>query len=565
MLKEPLLGTSKGGLKTLPFIIANEAFEKVASYGLLPNMIMYLMASYGMELATGSTFIYYWSAATNLAPVIGAFLADSFVGRFWMIGLGSIFSLLGTLLLWLTAIIPGARSCNDSGSECVSPNFFQLTLLALSFGIMSIGAGGIRSSSVAFGTDQLLKRDNFGNAGILERFFNWYYFAASASVVAALTFVVYIQDKFGWKVGFGVPVVLMLLSAISFFLASPLYIKFKAEAGSPIAFSQVLTASWKKRHLKLSEREDKLYLRRKDSTLIKPSHKLSFLNKACTIVGNAEEQLTPDGKAINPWNLCTIEEVEELKALLKVMPIWSTGVIMSVTATQTPFKVLLTKTMDRHITSNFEIPAGSFSTFSVISLVLWIAIYDLIVIPLATKLFGKRAHLSARTRMGIGLLLSFVSMVAMAIIEYVRRETAIKEGFSDNPNGVTHMSALWLLLHHWFSGMAEAFFVVGQSEFFCSEFPKSMLSVATNLNGVGMSLASVFASILLNGINYITSKDGQESWVSSNINKAHFDYYYWVITALSLLNFFYYLICNKAYGTSSDEQDDNFNEDTVDE
>lgn len=183
------------------------------------------------------------------------------------------------ILLWLTAIIPGAKPCNESGSECTSsPSFFQLTLLASSFGVMSIGAGGIRSSSLAFGTDQLLRRDDFGNtAGTLERFFNWYNFAASAAVVIALTSVVYIQDNFGWKLGFGVPVMLMLLSALSFFLASPLYIKLKAEAASPIAFAHVLMAAWKKRHLSFSKREDEVwYSQRKDSRLIMPSNKLRY-------------------------------------------------------------------------------------------------------------------------------------------------------------------------------------------------------------------------------------------------------------------------------------------------
>lgn len=90
-----------------------------------------------------------------------------------------------------------------------------------------------------------------------------------------------------------------------------------------------------------------------------------FLNKAC-IVGNVEEELTPDGVALDPWNLCTVNQVEELKSLIKVIPIWSTGIMMSVTTTQLTFPVLQAGSMDRHITSNFQVPAGSFGTFTVI-------------------------------------------------------------------------------------------------------------------------------------------------------------------------------------------------------
>ncbi|CAK9166097.1 unnamed protein product [Ilex paraguariensis] len=95
MINEPLLKkTPKGGFRTMPFIIANEAFEKVASYGLTPNMILYLMREYHMEMATGSNILFLWSAATNFLPVVGALLADSLMGRFWMIAFGSVISFL---------------------------------------------------------------------------------------------------------------------------------------------------------------------------------------------------------------------------------------------------------------------------------------------------------------------------------------------------------------------------------------------------------------------------------------------------------------------------------------
>ncbi|MFS8000162.1 putative proton-dependent oligopeptide transporter family, MFS transporter superfamily [Helianthus anomalus] len=84
----------KGGLVTMPFIIANEAFEKVASYGLVPNMILYLMSDYKISVAKGTNILFLWTAASNFAPVLGAFLSDSYLGRFLTIGLGSCFSLL---------------------------------------------------------------------------------------------------------------------------------------------------------------------------------------------------------------------------------------------------------------------------------------------------------------------------------------------------------------------------------------------------------------------------------------------------------------------------------------
>ena len=76
---------------------ANEAFEGVASFGLMPNMILYLTREFGMQIASAANVLFIWSAATNFMPILGAYLADSYVGRYRMIGFGSIVSLLVTI------------------------------------------------------------------------------------------------------------------------------------------------------------------------------------------------------------------------------------------------------------------------------------------------------------------------------------------------------------------------------------------------------------------------------------------------------------------------------------
>lgn len=75
-------------------VAANEAFERLASLGLMPNMILYLTRQYGMQTAGATNFLLLWSAVSNLTPFIGAVLADSYVGRYSMIAFGSVASLL---------------------------------------------------------------------------------------------------------------------------------------------------------------------------------------------------------------------------------------------------------------------------------------------------------------------------------------------------------------------------------------------------------------------------------------------------------------------------------------
>ncbi|XP_031277450.1 protein NRT1/ PTR FAMILY 1.2-like [Pistacia vera] len=568
MITEPLLSDSlnpKGGLRTMPFIIANEAFERVASLGLLANMILYLSREYNMETTEASNILFIWSAVTNFTPILGAFIADSYTGRYLMVGWGSIATLLGMVLLWSTAMFEQAKPppCEPGSSICEPPTTFQLLLLYSSFGLMSIGAGGIRSSSLAFGADQLSRGDNLKDAGILQSYFSWYYVSVTVSSMFAVTCIVYIQDNMGWKVGLGVPAVLMFLSVLSFLLASPFYIKLKAKTSLLAGIAQVFVASYNIRHMKLSSQPtDEIYHQRRGSMLLKPSENLRCFNKAC-IVRNPQQDLTTDGRASNPWSLCTVDQVEEVKALIKVMPLWSAGIMMAVTIAQNTFPVIQLSTMDRHITPYFEIPAGSFSIFMIITLILWIPLYDSIIIPLASKINGKPIYLTLKKRLGIGLLFSCASLAAWAIVESFRREIAIKEGFSDNPRAVVHMSSMWLLPHYVLAGLALAFNIIGQTQFYYSELPKTMSSIGSSLVGVGMSAASLVSSFIMNAVDDVTKRGGNESWVSTNINKGHYDYYYWVLAGLSMANFIYFLACSKAYGPCKEEEVDGKEEDSM--
>ncbi|KAI3684239.1 hypothetical protein L6452_33460 [Arctium lappa] len=559
-------GRQKGGLITMPFILANESFEKVASFGLLPNMILYLISDYHMGVAQGTTVLLNWMAATNFSPIIGAFLSDSFLGRFLTIFLGSIFSLLGMILLWLTTMIPGAKPlpCDIRVPQsCESPTFIQYTLLFSAFAFMSIGAGGVRPCSLAFGADQIDQKDNPKRERVLESFFGWYYATAIMAVLIAFTGIVYIQEQHGWRVGFGIPVILMFFSTLLFVVANPLYYKIKVERSLFTSFCQVVSVAWKNRKLTLPSLTYGSWYNQNDTKVNTPTKTLRFLNKAC--ICNEPEEMSKE-VAKDPWSLCTVEQVEELKALIRVIPLWSSSIMLSVNMNQSTFPVLQANSMDRHITSSFEIPAGSFSFFTIVTIMVWVVLYDRVILPLLSKIRGKPVYISVKLRMGVGLIFSIIAMVISGITEHTRKNKAIKEGFLNNSQAVVNMSAMWLIPQHVLNGLADALNIIGQTEFYYSEFPKSMSSIASSLYLLGAGVASLLASFILSTVDGLTKGEGKESWISSNINKGHYDKYYWLLAIMSCVNFFYYVACSCAYGPCADrvvvegEKIDNFSE-----
>ncbi|KAL6845522.1 hypothetical protein ACP4OV_025017 [Aristida adscensionis] len=545
---------NKGGLRTIPFIISNEIFEKVATFGLTANMILYLTERYLMSSALATVVLYFWSALSNFLPIFGAVLADARLGRFRVIALGSFVSLSGMCALCLTAILPVYKktpACAARKADCeLVP--WQLPLLFTSFMLMSLGSGGIRPCTLAFGADQLDRRDNSAeNVRTLQTFFNWYYTVLGLSIVFASTVIVYIQQTKGWVVGFAVPVVLMVTALTLLLLGSPFYVKAPADRSVLVGLVQVLVASYKNRHEPLPPEtaDSSSFFNKAGSKPRTPTNKLRYLNRAC-VLRNRSKEVSPEGVALDPWRLCTVQQVEDVKATIRVLPIWSTGIMPGVIIGQQMFPVLQAKTMQRQV-GKFEIPAASFGVFAIITLTVWVAVYDRALVRPLSRLTGHARGLTLRQRMGAGLALFAAAMAVATQTERARRAAAIAEGLRDfgpESGRTVHMSAMRLVPQHCLTGLAEALNLIGQIEFYYSEFPKNMSSIGVSLLALGLGFGALLGSAIVGIISSATRRGGRDGWLVSNLNRGHYDYYYLVLTVLCAANVVYFVVCGLAYG-----------------
>jgi dipeptide/tripeptide permease len=95
------------------------------------------------------------------------------------------------------------------------------------------------------------------------------------------------------------------------------------------------------------------------------------------------------GGAPNPWKLCSVKRVEEVKMMIRLLPIWATTIIFWTTYAQMiTFSVEQASTMERSI-GNFQIPAGSLTVFFVAAIMITLAIYDRLIMPPWKALTGK--------------------------------------------------------------------------------------------------------------------------------------------------------------------------------
>lgn len=162
-----------------------------------------------------------------------------------------------TLTSWLQKLHP--PPCDPQQllkNECVKANNFQMGVLFLGLGFLTIGSAGVRPCSIPFSVDQFDSTTNAGKKSI-NSFFNWYYTTFTLVLLVTQTVMVYIQDSVSWKLGFGIPVVCMFCSIILFFIGTKVYVHAKIEGSIFSGIFLVLVAAYKKRKVKLPS-EDKL-------------------------------------------------------------------------------------------------------------------------------------------------------------------------------------------------------------------------------------------------------------------------------------------------------------------
>nr|CAB3465252.1 unnamed protein product [Digitaria exilis] len=539
--------TKQGGFKTMPFIFANEICDRFATAGFNANLISYLTQQLHLPLVEASNLLTNLNGTAAFTPVLGAIVADSFAGRFSTIAGGGALYQLGMLGLVLSALSPSLRPAPCSATAATAPslcqraNAGQLAMFYLSLLLTALGGGGIRPCVVAFGADQFGRRKQRPGGEQKWSYFNLYFFAMGLAVLLALTVVVYIQENVGWGWGFGIPAIAMFLSVMSFVAGYPLYVK-------------VLVAAFRKRMEDVPEDAGLLYHNKEldnpiaaDGRLLH-TNQLRFLDRAAVVTTG---DVTDSGEPYL-WRVSTVHRVEELKSVVRMLPLWAASFTAIAAASHNfTFAIQQARTMDRHVTPNFQIPPATMIIFTTLTMLVTLALYDRAFVPLARRLTGRRSGITYFQRMGAGFAVSVLGVMAGAFVEAKRRGVAAEHGLTDTPSAVVPISVFWLVPQYALHGVSDALSTVGHMEFLYDQSPESMRSSAAALFWVAGSLGNYLGTVLVT----VVQSASRGVWLQDNINRGRLDYYYWLVTFLLLLNLVYYIVCFHFYTLKTFEVD----------
>ncbi|ESQ47699.1 hypothetical protein EUTSA_v10020360mg [Eutrema salsugineum] len=520
-----------GGWLGAGLILGSELSERICVMGISMNLVTYLVGDLHISSAKSATIVTNFMGTLNLLGLLGGFLADAKLGRYRMVAISASVTALGVLLLTVATTITSMRPppCNDYRRlhhQCVEANGHQLALLYVALYTIALGGGGIKSNVSGFGSDQFDTSDPKEEKQMIF-FFNRFYFSISVGSLFAVIALVYVQDNVGRGWGYGISAATMVVAAVVLLLGTKRY-RFKKPKGSPFTIIwRVGFLAWKKR--KQSYPAHPSLLNGFDNTTVPHTERLKCLDKAAIVVDESSPS-SKEFKEKDPWNVSTVTQVEEVKLVVKLIPIWATNILFwTIYSQMTTFTVEQATFMDRKLGS-FTVPSGSYSAFLILTILLFTSLNERVFVPLARKLTKNPQGLTSLQRIGVGLVFSMAAMAVAAVIENGRREAAVSNG--------RNISAFWLVPQYFLVGAGEAFAYVGQLEFFIREAPERMKSMSTGLFLSTISMGFFVSSLLVSLVDKVTHR----GWLRSNLNKARLNYFYWLLVVLGAFNFLVFLV-----------------------
>ncbi|PON47028.1 Proton-dependent oligopeptide transporter [Parasponia andersonii] len=501
----PVFKSNSGGWRSAAFIIGVEVAERFAYYGISSNLITYLTGPLGQSTAAAAASVNAWSGTASLLPLLGAFVADSLLGRYRTIAVASLLYILGLILLTLSAMLPSmiGFECKMKNIKSCSPPELQVILFFSSLYLVAVALGGHKPCTQAFGADQFDGQDP-EECKAKSTFFNWWYFGVCAGASVTRLIISYVQDNLSWALGFGIPCIAMVIALVVFLLGTTTYRYSIAQndKGPLVRIGNVLVATFRNwRETPSNMATDQVESR--EFLPDQSSQQLRFLNEVLLEPNHLKEK----------YYACSIAEVEEAKAVLRLVPIWGACLIYGIVFVQS--STFFTKqgaTMDRLVVSGFKIPAASLQGFTDLTVIIIVPIYDCIFVPFSRAFSRKPSGITMLQRIGTGIFFSTLSMIVAALVEMKRLKTAQEYDLIDKPNVTIPMSVWWLLPLYLLFGVSDVFTMVGMQEFFYDQIPTELKSIGLGLYLSVIGVGSFLSSFLISTIEKATGGDDRDSW-----------------------------------------------------
>jgi proton-dependent oligopeptide transporter, POT family len=185
--------------KQIKYIVGNEACERFSYYGMLSILTLYLSDVMRMGEDRATEVVHLFATAVYFLPLLGGWLADRFLGRYWTILSLALFYCLGHGAL---ALFEG-----------------KLWGIYLGLGLIALGAGAIKPNISAFVGDQFREDEEEK----LRKVYGLFYWSINIGAFFGFLLIPWCRDHAGFRWAFGVPGIFMALATLIFWVGRRYY------------------------------------------------------------------------------------------------------------------------------------------------------------------------------------------------------------------------------------------------------------------------------------------------------------------------------------------------------
>ena len=185
--------------KSFYFVLGNEFAERFSYYGYRALLTPFLVIAFAMSNEEAAAVTHSNIVLTYATPVLGALIADWFLGKY-------------RTILWVSLLY-----CVGHGLLAIYID--DLVGFRVGLFVIALGAGILKPNSSALLGDQFKQH----SSEALTRAFNWYYFSINLGSFLAMVFIPELK-AFGYEVAFAIPGVLMGVATVVLFLGRKTYV-----------------------------------------------------------------------------------------------------------------------------------------------------------------------------------------------------------------------------------------------------------------------------------------------------------------------------------------------------
>jgi peptide/histidine transporter 3/4 len=527
--------SKQGGFKATYFIFAMMLLDNIGFVANMASLVLYFLFVIHFDTSGAATTTTSYLGTAFLVTLLGGFISDTYMTRLNTCLLFGGIELLGYLLLIIQSHYMKLQPLPCLESSCVHGT--KALLFYASIYLVALGGGGVRGSLPALGADQF-DYNNPKESIYIATFFNWLLLSITIGASIGVTIVVWVSSNVGWDRGFIISIVCCFGGLCFVFMGKP-YFRVRVPGDSPLlSVFQVLVAAIRNWRKEMPFDANELYEIRDKSERLRHTNQFRILDKAAIVT---------EGGELSKWRVCTITQVEEVKVLTRMMPI-----LLSTTLMNTCLAQLQTVSVQQGILmdtklGSFDVPAASIPVIPLVFMSFLVPVYEFAFVPFMRKTTGHPNGITQLQRVGVGLVLSVISMGIAGVVEVKRKHELNEHGHK--------ISLFWLSIHYSIFGVADMFTLVGLMEFFYSEAPAGMRSLSTSFSWMSLSIGYYLSTVFVEVTNSVSGRftSNKMGWLEGkDMNKNHIEYFYWFLAILNLINFGNYLFWAKWYKYKKD-------------